>query len=47
MEAKYQELASKLSRTTTELAQDSDEKDHQSAVIDAKLAALRLQNKVL
>ena len=42
----YREFTSKLRKSTQELVKESDEKDKQSAMIDAKLAAIREQNKV-
>lgn len=45
MDLMYQEFSSKLKKSTQELAKDSDEKDQYSALIDARMAALREQNK--
>lgn len=47
MDLLYQEFSTKLKKSTQELAKDSDEKDRYSALIDARMAALREQNKVL
>lgn len=46
MDLMYQEFTSKLRKSTQELIKESDEKDKQSAIMDAKLAAIRQQNKV-
>lgn len=46
MDLMYQEFTSKLRKSTQELIKESDERDKQSAMMDAKLAAIRQQNKV-
>jgi hypothetical protein len=46
MDLLYQEFSSKLRKSTQELVKDSDEKDRYSALMDARMTALRQQNKV-
>lgn len=46
MDLMYQEFTSKLRKSTQELIKESDERDKQSAMMDAKLNAIRQQNKV-
>jgi hypothetical protein len=46
MDLLYQEYSAKLRKSTQELVKDSDEKDKYSALMDARMAALRQQNKV-
>jgi hypothetical protein len=46
MDLLYQEYSSKLRKSTQELMRDSDEKDKYSALMDARLTAIREQNKV-
>lgn len=45
MDLMYQEFTSKLRKSTQELIKESDERDKQSAMMDAKLNAIRQQNK--
>jgi hypothetical protein len=42
----YEQLATKMRRGTIQLSKESDAMDERSAVMDAKLAALRVQNQV-
>lgn len=46
MDRMYEQLATKMRRGTIQMSKESDAMDERSAVMDAKLAAIRLQNQV-